>query len=129
MVSVGLAVVWIVLVPRTVDAAGGPWLARQDTPDLGFGNLLRKVGLIGETRRSDINPPLWSLAWERWFSLLLPVFVALAAFTPKPVSRPICRILLGVAVLCALASIGYVTTPQPLMYLLPFAWRPSGGQL
>ena len=121
VVSVGLAVIWIVLVPRTVGAAGGPWLARQDTPDLGLGNLLREVSIIGETRRPDINPPLWSLVWEMWFSLLLPVFVALAAFTRKPASSPIRRIVLWVTVLCALASIGYVTTTQPLMYLPPFA--------
>ncbi|WP_158251000.1 acyltransferase [Cryobacterium sp. Y82] len=121
VVSVGLAVVWIVLVPRTVGAAGGPWLARQDTPDLGLGNLLREASIIGVTRRPDINPPLWSLVWELWFSLLLPVFVAVAAFTRKPVSVPIRRILLWVVILCALAGIGYVTTTQSLMYLPPFA--------
>ncbi|WP_166784115.1 acyltransferase family protein [Cryobacterium suzukii] len=121
VVSVGLAVVWIVLVPRTVGAAGGPWLARQDTPDLGLGNLLREASIIGVTRRPDINPPLWSLVWEMWFSLLLPVFVAVAAFTRKPVSVRIRRILLWVVLLCALAGIGYVTTTQPFMYLPPFA--------
>ncbi|WP_158252822.1 acyltransferase [Cryobacterium sp. N21] len=121
LVSVGLAVIWIVLVPRTVGAAGGPWLARQDTPDLGLGNLLREASIIGETRRPDINPPLWSLVWEMWFSLLLPVFVVLAAFTRSLVSAPVRRVLLWAAFWCALAGLGYVTTTQALMYLPPFA--------
>ncbi|WP_161498857.1 acyltransferase family protein [Cryobacterium aureum] len=121
LVSVGLAVIWIVLVPRMVGAEGGPWLARQDTPDLGLDNLLREASIIGETRRPDINPPLWSLVWEMWFSLLLPVFVALAAFTRSLVGAPVRRVLLWAAFWCALASLGYVTTTQPLMYLPPFA--------
>ncbi|WP_158251167.1 acyltransferase [Cryobacterium sp. Y11] len=121
VVSVGLAVVWIVLVPRAVGAAGGPWLARQDTPDLSIGSLLREASIIGATRRPDINPPLWSLVWEMWFSLLLPVFVVLGALTRRPVSSPVLRVLLWGAALCALASIGYVTSAQPLMYLPPFA--------
>jgi peptidoglycan/LPS O-acetylase OafA/YrhL len=131
LVSIGLAVIWIVLVPREVGAADGPWLARQDTPDLSFGNLLREASIIGETQRPDINPPLWSLAWEMWFSLLLPVFVILAALTrlgARAFSRSgaqrfggVARVLLWVAFWCAIASVGYVTTTQPLMYLPPFA--------
>lgn len=131
LVSIGLAVIWIVLVPRKVGAADGPWLARQDTPDLGLGNLLREASIIFETQRPDINPPLWSLVWEMWFSLLLPVFVVVAALTllgARSPGRPgtqhfdtVGRVLLWLAFWCAIASIGYVTTTQSLMYLPPFA--------
>ena len=137
LISVGLAVIWIVLVPRTVGAAGGPWLARQDTPDLGLGDLLREASLIGETRRPDINPPLWSLVWETWFSLLLPLFVAVAvlmrgrsttgrdprrrALSAAPQNRATKRVVFWAALWCLIATLGYVTTTQALMYLPPFA--------
>lgn len=121
LVSLALAIIWIVLVPRTVGAADGPWLARQDTPDLALGNLLQEASIIGETQRPDINPPLWSLAWEMWFSLLLPVFVVIAALSRRPAIAPVGRVLAWAAFWCAIASVGYVTATQPLMYLPPFA--------
>lgn len=83
VISVGLAAAWIYFFPRIGGNGGGAWLARQDNPSLGLGNLLREASIITETSRPDVNPPLWSLAWEMWFSLLLPVGVVLAAATRR----------------------------------------------
>ncbi|WEO78018.1 acyltransferase [Cryobacterium sp. SO2] len=111
IVSVALAALWILLVPRTGD--GGAWMAKQGSPDLGIGNLLREASIVGFTGRPDINPPLWSLAWELWFSLLLPVGVIFAVATRR---WP----LAWVAVLLGASTAGYLLGSEPLMYLPAF---------
>ncbi|QYF73755.1 acyltransferase [Cryobacterium sp. PAMC25264] len=113
LVSVGLAAVWIALVPRSVDANAGAWMAKQGDAGLGIGNLLREASIVGYTGRPDVNPPLWSLAWEMWFSLLLPIGVILAVATRR-------WTLAWVAVLLATSTIGYVLGIEPLMYLPAF---------
>jgi peptidoglycan/LPS O-acetylase OafA/YrhL len=110
-VSVALAAAWILLVPRT--GAGGAWMAKQGSPDLGLGNLLREASILGYTGRPDVNPPLWSLAWEMWFSLLLPVGVIFAVATRR-------WTLAWVALLLATSTIGYLLGSEPLMYLPAF---------
>ncbi|MBC7723965.1 MAG: acyltransferase [Burkholderiaceae bacterium] len=112
VVSVVLAAAWIALVPRT--GGGGAWLAKQAAPDIGIGNILREASLLTEIGRPVINPPLWSLAWEMWFSLLLPIAVILAAATTR-------RWPVWAALLCATSSLGYLTATPPLMYLPAFA--------
>ncbi|MBC7442449.1 MAG: acyltransferase [Ramlibacter sp.] len=114
VVSVALAAAWIALVPRTGGDAGGVWLARQDDPSLGLGNLLREASVIGESARPDVNPPLWSLAWEMWFSLLLPAAVVLAAATRRWTA-------VWAALFVALSGVGYLAQIEPLMYLPAFA--------
>ncbi|TFD73286.1 acyltransferase [Cryobacterium fucosi] len=114
VISVGLAAAWIYFFPRTGDTGGGAWLARQDNPSLGLGNLLREASIITETSRPDVNPPLWSLAWEMWFSLLLPVGVVLAAATRRWTA-------LWAVLFLAISAYGYVTGIEPLMYLPAFA--------
>ena len=114
VISVGLAAAWIYFFPRTGGSDGGAWLARQDNPSLGLGNLLREASIITETSRPDINPPLWSLAWEMWFSLLLPIGVILAAATRRWTA-------LWVTLLLIVSAYGYVTGIEPLMYLPAFA--------
>lgn len=111
IVSVGLAAAWILLVPRTGD--GGAWMAKQGSPDLGIGNLLREASILGYTGRPDVNPPLWSLAWEMWFSLLLPVGVIFAIATRR-------WTLAWVALLLAASTGGYLIGSEPLMYLPAF---------
>jgi len=111
VVSVALAAAWILLVPRT--GAGGAWMAKQGSPDLGLGNLLREASIVGYTGRPDVNPPLWSLAWEMWFSLLLPVGVIFAVATRR-------WTLAWVALLLATSTIGYLLGSEPLMYLPAF---------
>jgi peptidoglycan/LPS O-acetylase OafA/YrhL len=109
--SVVLAAVWILLVPRTGE--GGAWMAKQGSPDLGIGNLLREASIVGYTGRPDVNPPLWSLAWEMWFSLLLPVGVVFAVATRR-------WTLAWVALLLAASTAGYLLGSEPLMYLPAF---------
>jgi peptidoglycan/LPS O-acetylase OafA/YrhL len=111
VVSVALAAVWILIVPRT--GAGGAWMAKQGNPDLGIGNLLREASILGYTGRPDVNPPLWSLAWEMWFSLLLPVGVIFAVATRR-------WTLAWVALLLAASTTGYLVGSEPLMYLPAF---------
>ena len=111
VVSVVLAALWILLVPRTGD--GGAWMAKQGSPDLGIGNLLREASILGYTGRPDVNPPLWSLAWEMWFSLLLPVGVIFAVATRR-------WTLAWVALLLTASTAGYLLGSEPLMYLPAF---------
>ncbi|ANP71479.1 acyltransferase family protein [Cryobacterium arcticum] len=113
IVSVALAAVWILLVPRTITGNEGAWMAKQGSPDLGIGNLLREASIVGFTGRPDVNPPLWSLAWEMWFSLLLPVGVILAVATRR-------WTLAWVAVMLGVSTIGYLLGAEPLMYLPAF---------
>ena len=112
VVSVVLAAMWIALVPRT--GVGGAWMAKQGSPDLGFGNLLREASIVGYTGRPDVNPPLWSLAWEMWFSLLLPIGVILAVATRR-------WTLAWAAALLVASTVGYLRAVEPLMYLPAFA--------
>lgn len=58
-----------VAVPRNGD--GGAWLASHPQPTLS--RMLRDGVLLLGT--SNLNSPLWSLTWEMWFSLLLPLMV------------------------------------------------------
>ena len=113
VVSVALAAAWILLVPRAGIGAGGVWLAHQDNPDIGLPNLLGEASVIGGSGRPDVNPPLWSLTWEMWFSLLLPIGVLLAAATRRLPA-------LWAAAFLALSTTGYVTGLEPLMYLPAF---------
>ncbi|MDY7542576.1 MULTISPECIES: acyltransferase [unclassified Cryobacterium] len=113
VVSVALAAAWILLVPRTGIDVGGSWLKRQDSPDIGLPNLLGEASVIGGSGRPDVNPPLWSLTWEMWFSLLLPICVLLAVATRRLPA-------LWAAAFLAVSATGYVTGIEPLMYLPAF---------
>jgi peptidoglycan/LPS O-acetylase OafA/YrhL len=111
IVSVALAAVWILLVPRTGE--GGAWMEKQGRADLGIENLLREASILGFTGRPNVNPPLWSLAWEMWFSLLLPVCVILAVASRRWTPA-------WVALLIAASVAGYLVGSEPLMYLPAF---------
>lgn len=111
VVSVALAALWIILVPRT--GVGGAWMAKQGDPNLGITNLLREASIVGFTGRPEVNPPLWSLAWEMWFSLLLPLGVILAAATRR---YP----LAWAGLLLMVCTTGYLLGSEPLMYLPAF---------
>jgi len=113
VVSVALAAAWILLVPRAGIDVGGSWLKRQDNPDIGLPNLLGEASVIGGSGRPDVNPPLWSLTWEMWFSLLLPICVLLAVATRRLPA-------LWAATFLAVSTTGYVTGIEPLMYLPAF---------
>lgn len=74
--SVLLAVLLILVIPRSVGAVTGTWLEILADPRISLGTVTREATVLFETD-FRINPPLWSLVWEVWFSLLLPLFVAL----------------------------------------------------
>jgi peptidoglycan/LPS O-acetylase OafA/YrhL len=66
--SLLLALLLATLIVRDTGAAS-PWLAAHHDPALG--SVARDAILLLGT--SNLNSPLWSLTWEVWFSLLLPV--------------------------------------------------------
>ncbi|OJX72846.1 acyltransferase [Leifsonia sp. 71-9] len=66
IVALGLAV----LVPRQ---PGQGWLGSHHAPTLG--SFIHDAVLLFGT--SNLNSPLWSLTWEVWFSLLMPVMFLL----------------------------------------------------
>ncbi|GAB4099094.1 acyltransferase [Sinomonas halotolerans] len=92
------ALVWA-LIPRPetgsgwVDAMGAPVTWGRIAGDL---TLLFTDGLV--------VPPLWSLRWEMWFSLLLPLYVALGIVLPARLRAPAWAPWLVVAALLALAA-------------------------
>ncbi|MBO3100551.1 acyltransferase family protein [Cellulomonas fengjieae] len=66
--SIAVAVALALLVPRD-SSADSAWL--QDHADPTVQSAVRTSYLLLGT--SSVNSPLWSLTWEVWFSLLLPV--------------------------------------------------------
>lgn len=69
-VAVAFGTLLAALIPRVAGAADGPWL--QARPSASLGGLFHDLTLlVGPSR---VISPLWSLQWEIWFSLLLPVF-------------------------------------------------------
>lgn len=65
------AVVTVTIAPHQKMAGYG--LLEHETPPVS--RLLRDGVLLFGT--SNLNPPLWSLRWEMWFSLLLPLMFAI----------------------------------------------------
>lgn len=58
-----------IMIPRGGD--GGAWLESHPQPTVS--RMLRDGVLLLGT--SNLNSPLWSLTWEMWFSLLLPLMI------------------------------------------------------
>lgn len=70
--SVLLALAWAIVVPRTT---GGDhsWWAQIHAGQVGLRGTLDSLVLLFGV--SSLNTPLWSLQWEMWFSLLLPLYI------------------------------------------------------
>jgi peptidoglycan/LPS O-acetylase OafA/YrhL len=112
--SMVLAVAVITTLPHPSSAGAGSWLQRQANPDVSFGNLLSETLLIVDPSRPGVNPPLWSLTWELWFSLLLPVAVFIALWTRRfPV--------LWAIAFCGVSVFGYVEHITAATFLPAFA--------
>jgi peptidoglycan/LPS O-acetylase OafA/YrhL len=112
--SMVLAVAVITTLPHPSSAGAGSWLQRQASPDVSFGNLLSETLLIVDPSRPGVNPPLWSLTWELWFSLLLPVAVLIALWTRRfPV--------LWAVAFCGVSVFGYVEHITAATFLPAFA--------
>lgn len=72
-----LATVLIVAIPRDASAMPeGSWLRDAQATSVSPGSFLAEASLLPASY--DIDNVLWSLRWELFFSLLLPVFVWLA---------------------------------------------------
>jgi peptidoglycan/LPS O-acetylase OafA/YrhL len=77
--SIALALVFFFLVPRQDQPHQAFWINRHAEP-FSLHGLLGDVTLFAPTL---VNSPLWSLTWEVLFSLLLPLFVSIAAVTRR----------------------------------------------
>lgn len=73
--SVVLGVALIALVPRNPQDIVGGWVANLSNPVVSPKTIVQEMSVLFAPTFA-INPPLWSLVWEVWFSLLLPLFVA-----------------------------------------------------
>lgn len=111
-VVVGLAL--LLVLPRVSSPGDDGWLSRQQDPDLSPLALLRAATLLTGQTYPDLDPPLWSLRWEMWFSLLLPAGV-LVALAGRRWWAPI-----GAA-LCVVSALGYVENTPAATYLTVFA--------
>ncbi|GAA3337299.1 acyltransferase [Curtobacterium pusillum] len=75
--SLLVALALYVLVPRTTDPHQSLWVNAHDQT-LGLRELFDDFTLISPTL---LNSPLWSLTWEVVFSVIVPLFVSVAAVT------------------------------------------------
>ena len=73
--SVLLAVLLLWAVPRDLSMVSGAWSQVLADPRVSVGSVARESAVLFAAD-FRINPPLWSLVWEIWFSLLLPLFIA-----------------------------------------------------
>jgi peptidoglycan/LPS O-acetylase OafA/YrhL len=75
--SVVLAVVLVLIVPRDPSRASSSWLTMLADPSLRPTAILGEATVLFHPPLFPLNGPLWSLVWEVWFSLLLPLAIAL----------------------------------------------------
>lgn len=113
--AVAFALLLAVAVPRD-PSVGSSWLATHLPPTLSavWHDLVLVLGT------SNLDSPLWSLTWEVWFSLLLPVM-----FLLLKVARVHDWWLGGIALLIALSA---VSRFPAVLDALPLSWL-TGGML
>lgn len=103
--SLLVAALCCMIVPRQ-NLSGGTWLVGHPNPTLP--QMMRDALLLLGT--SSVNSPLWSLRWEVWFSLLLPMM-----FLVLRLVRVDRWPLLAVLVLALVSAIGHTPTIQVLV--------------
>jgi len=90
-----LAAALILLLPRDPSTMPeGSWMRNGQATEITLGSFLRELSLMPASY--DINNVLWSLRWELFFSLLLPVFVLVAVLAAR---RPV-----AIAAIAAVAA-------------------------
>lgn len=108
--SVALALVFYVAIPRAADAADSLWVQDHDRP-VTLVTVAMTCFLLIAT--SMFNSPLWSLRWEMWFSLLLPLYVVIAR------ARRL-RVAAAVALVAVLVATGLNEDFVAVFYLASF---------
>ncbi|MGJ4846336.1 acyltransferase family protein [Leifsonia sp. Le1] len=111
--AVAFALLLAVAVPRD-PSVGSSWLATHLPPT--FSAVWHDLVLVLGT--SNLDSPLWSLTWEVWFSLLLPVM-----FVLLKVARVHDWWLGGIALLIALSA---VSRFPAVLDALPLSWLTGG---
>lgn len=111
--SLLLAAATAIVVPRAAPAAASWWVQAHHELDplsaLVSGTLLVRIDFL--------NNPLWSLMWEVWFSLLLPLYVLVARWSASSLWRT--GLVLGLLGVCMVS--GSVVGSNALRYLPMFA--------
>ncbi|TFB71608.1 acyltransferase [Cryobacterium sp. Hz9] len=108
--AIGTALIW--LLPRDLGAVTpGSWLATSNAASTTPASLLNQMSLTAASY--GVNNVLWSLRWELAFSVLLPLFAAVAFLVRR-------RWLLALCVALALSLLGLVTNIDALRYLPVF---------
>ncbi|KRC52115.1 hypothetical protein ASE16_03445 [Leifsonia sp. Root227] len=113
--AVAFALLLAVVIPRD-PTMGSSWMATHVPPTVSavWHDLVLVLGT------SNLDSPLWSLTWEVWFSLLLPVM-----FVLLKVARVHDWWLGGIALMIALSAISRFPA---VLDALPQAWL-TGGML
>ena len=111
--SIALAAVLIGIVPQNPFQGPGTWLTTYSTPQPNLGMFLSAVNLFGDGASFHVNNPLWSLRWELYFSLALPLFVILALIARR-------RWVTGVATAVVLTVFGKWMNFEPLAFFPSF---------
>jgi peptidoglycan/LPS O-acetylase OafA/YrhL len=107
VVAAVFAFILVRAVPRHPGPASSWWLASHVSP-VDLPELLHNALIVRGT--TWMNSALWSLRWEVYFSLMLPLFVlVLGRFRPAPVARA--------AVLLAMIAYGTRRGHSSLVYL------------
>jgi peptidoglycan/LPS O-acetylase OafA/YrhL len=107
---VGTALIWVL--PRDESSVtSGAWVDTSNATSTALGSLLNQASLT--TASYNVNNVLWSLRWELLFSVLLPLFVAIAIVTKRWWA-----IAIGVAF--SIAIVGDFTHIDALRYLPAF---------
>jgi peptidoglycan/LPS O-acetylase OafA/YrhL len=107
---IGTAVIW--MVPRSNSViTPGTWMDTAQATSVGWGSLFTEASLT--TGSYAVNNVLWSLRWELVFSVLLPLFVALAIL----VSR---YWVIAIAAVCVVSTLGVLNGVDALRYLPVF---------
>ncbi|MET0590132.1 MAG: acyltransferase [Naasia sp.] len=111
--SIALALLVAAVIPRQSwpDASWFVNAHEPPTPE----SVVMNVVLLGPT--DHLNVPLWSLVWEVWFSLLLPVYLLAARWTRGSLLRASGL----VAALFVLMAVGSLASSNALRYLPVFA--------
>jgi len=111
--SLGVAALAVALFPRDVSSAFSSWTNGHVAVSLA--SILKEAALLIPVQ-DHLNGPLWSLTWEVWFSLLLPLYILVAQWS----THARWRVLALVPALFVVMAASVVTTGA-LRFLPMFA--------